>query len=306
MRNNILITGGNGLVGSAFESGVKISSKDADLTKYKQTEDVIRGKMFIHGIDSVIHTAAKVGGLGDNLSHQGDFFYRNIMMNTNIIHACHKVGIKKLVCFLSTCIFPDDIKYPITEKDIHMGPPHTSNFGYAYAKRMADIQIRAYRDEYGVKYNSVIPTNIYGPNDNFNLKSSHVVPALIHKCYLARNENRPLEIWGTGKPLREFVFSKDVAKLTEWVLENYDEDEPIILSNSTEISIKDLATLICDTMSFKGKIIWDDSKPDGQYRKHSDSSKIKKYLPEFSFTRIEDGISETIEWFEANYEKSKK
>lgn len=306
MRNNILITGGSGLIGSAFEGGIKITSKDANLTIPYEAENVIRGKMFINKIDSVIHTAAKVGGVGDNMQNQATFFYKNIMMNTNIIESCHRLGIEKLVCFLSTCIFPDKCEYPLRESDIHNGPPHNSNYGYAYAKRMAEVQIRAYREQFGHKYVSVIPTNVYGPNDNFNLQSSHVVPALIHKCYLAKLNDKPLEIWGTGKPLREFVFSKDIAKLTEWIVDNYNEEVPLILSNSNEISINDLVTLICDTIGFKGKIIWDSSKPDGQFRKPSDNQKIKSLLPHFEFTKIEDGIKETVEWFSENFENIRK
>jgi GDP-L-fucose synthase len=306
MRDNVLITGGSGLIGSAFEGGLKITSKDANLTIPYEAENVIRGKMFINKIDSVIHTAAKVGGVGDNMSNQATFFYKNIMMNTNIIESCHKLKIEKLVCFLSTCIFPDKCEYPLREKNIHDGPPHNSNYGYAYAKRMAEVQLRAYREQFGHKYVSVIPTNVYGPNDNFNLQSSHVVPALIHKCYLAKLNDKPLEIWGTGKPLREFVFSKDVAKITEWILDNYNEQEPIIISNSNEISINELVTLVCDTIGFKGKVVFDSSKPDGQFRKPSDSTKIKSLLPDFEFTKIEDGIKETVEWFSENFEKIRK
>lgn len=306
MRNSVLITGGNGLVGSAFDGGIKVSSKDYDLTKYDNAESLIRGKRFINGIDSVIHAAARVGGLGENMNHQGSFFFQNIMMNSNIIEACRKNQIEKLICFLSTCIFPDKVEYPLNDSKIHLGPPHDSNYGYAYSKRMAEVQIRAYREEYGLKYTCVIPTNIYGPNDNFNLESGHVVPVLIHKCYKAILEKKPFVCWGTGKPLREFIFSKDVAKLTEWALDNYTEETPLILSTSEETSIKDLAGLIADTMNFRGQIIWRTDAPDGQFRKPSDNSKIKSYQPNFQFTRIEDGIKSTVEWFVENYEKARK
>lgn len=306
MRNNVLITGGSGLVGSAFEGGIKVSSKEYNLIDYGNTESMIRGKIFMNGIDSVIHTAAKVGGLGDNMSHQASFFFKNIMMNTNVIEACRKTGIQKLVCFLSTCIFPDKVEYPLNEKKIHLGPPHDSNYGYAYSKRMAEVQIRAYREEYGLKYTCVIPTNIYGPNDNFNLKSGHVVPMLIHKCYKAIIEKKPFVCWGTGKPLREFIYSKDIAKLTEWTLDNYQEEAPLILSTSEETSIKELATLIADTMNYRGEIIWRTDAPDGQFRKPSDNSKIKSYLPDYKFTRLEDGIKSTVEWFIENYDKARK
>ena len=214
------------------------------------------------------------------------------------------MGLKN--CFLSTCVFPDDVEYPLTEKKIHLGEPHTSNYPYAYAKRMADIQIRAYREQYGLNYVSVIPTNIYGPNDNFNLASGHVIPSLIHKCYLAKKNDTSFSVWGSGKPLREFIYSKDVGKLTTWVLENYNEEEPIILSTSEEVSIKDVVCLIVKHMDFTGDVVWQDDKPDGQFRKPSDNSKLLSYLPDFKFTSLDNGLKETIDWFVKNYESCRK
>ena len=298
MENKILVTGGHGLVGSEFISGqyFKPTSKDYDLRKIEDTN-----RLMIKQFDSVIHCAGKVGGVGGNMSHKGEFFYDNIMMNTNVIEGARMSGVKNLVAFLSTCVFPDNVEYPLTESKIHLGPPHFSNDAYAYAKRMADVQIRAYKEQYDLNYKSVIPTNIYGPNDNYDIVNGHVIPSLIHKCYLARENKTPLTIWGTGEPLREFIFSRDVAKLTEWVLDNYNENEPIILSTSEEISIKDVTNIIVELMNFKGKIIFDSSKPDGQFRKPSDNSKIKNYLPDFKFTPLYDGLKETIEYFEKNY-----
>ena len=298
MENKILVTGGHGLVGSEFisEQYFKPISKDYDLRKREDTN-----RLMIKQFDSVIHCAAKVGGVGGNMNYKGEFFYDNIMMNTNVIEGARLTGVKNLVSFLSTCVFPDQVEYPLTESKIHLGPPHFSNDAYAYAKRMADIQIRSYNEQYGLNYKSVIPCNIYGPNDNYDIVNGHVLPSLIHKCYLARENNTPLTIWGSGKPLREFIFSKDVAKLTEWVLYNYNENEPIILSTSEEISIMDIVDIIVELMNFKGDVIFDTSKPDGQFRKPSDNSKIKNYLPDFKFTPLYDGLKETIEYFEKNY-----
>jgi GDP-L-fucose synthase len=171
---------------------------------------------------------------------------------------------------------------------------------------MTDIQIRSYNEQYGLNYKSVIPTNIYGPNDNYDIQNGHVVPSLIHKCFLARENKTPLTIWGSGTPLREFIFSKDVAKLTEWVLHNYKENEPIILSTSEEISIKDVVGMIVELMNFKGDVLFDSTKPDGQFRKPSDNSKIKNYLPNFKFTPMYEGLKETIEYFEKNYNLIRK
>jgi GDP-L-fucose synthase len=298
MENKILVTGGNGLVGSEFVGDYyfKPTSKLYDLRK---TEDANR--LMLKQFDGIIHCAAKVGGIGGNMNFKGEFFYDNIMMNTNVIEGARMSGVKNLVAFLSTCVFPDSVEYPLTESKIHLGPPHFSNDAYAYAKRMSDIQIRSYKQQYGLNYKSVIPCNIYGPNDNYNLVNGHVLPSLIHKCYLSRENKTPLTIWGSGKPLREFIFSKDVAKLTEWVLYNYNENEPIILSTSEEISIGDVVDMIVEIMNFKGEIIFDSSKPDGQFRKPSDNSKIKNYLPDFKFTPLYEGLKETIEYFEKNY-----
>ena len=224
----VLITGGTGLVGSKVTGDIRLSSKDADLRDWNQTFAIFDK----YKPEKVIHCAAKVGGIGGNMNYKGEFFYDNIMMNTNVIEAARQVGTKRLLCFLSTCVFPDDVEYPLSEEKVHLGEPHSSNYPYAYAKRMADIQIRAYREQYGVEYISVIPTNIYGPNDNFNIETGHVLPSLIHKCYLAEKNNTDFVIWGTGKPLREFIFSKDIGKLTEWALDNYTEEEPIIFSTS--------------------------------------------------------------------------
>ena len=304
MDNKILITGGYGLVGSEFtkKNYIKISSSDVDLRNTLEVDNFFKKTNF----DGIIHCAAKVGGVGSNIKYKGEFFYDNIMMNTNVIEQARKYKIKNLVTFLSTCVFPNDVKYPLTEKKIHLGPPHFSNDAYAYAKRMSDIQIRAYKEQYDLNYKSVIPTNIYGPNDNYNIENGHVIPSLIHKCYLARENKTDFTIWGSGKPLREFIFSRDVAKLTEWVLENYTENEPIILSTSDEISIRDIVDIIVELMNFKGSVNWDSSKPDGQFRKPSDNSKIKNYLPNFKFTPIYEGLKETIEYFEKNYNLIRK
>ena len=299
MENKILVTGGYGLVGTEFaqKKYVKPTSRDVDFRNTIEVNEFFNENRF----DRIIHCAGKVGGVGGNMKYKGEFFYDNIMMNTNVIESARKHDIKKLVCFLSTCVFPDNVEYPLTESKIHLGPPHFSNDAYAYAKRMADVQIRSYKEQYGLNYTSVIPTNIYGPNDNYNIENGHVIPSLIHKCYLARENKTDFTIWGSGKPLREFIFSKDVSRLTEWVLENYEENEPIILSTSDEIKIKDVVDIIVELMNYKGNVVWDKDKPDGQYRKPSDNTKIKKYLPDFKFTPLYDGLKETIEYFENNY-----
>ena len=304
----LLVTGGTGLVGSSIptvhdhHSNIKLSSKDGNLVDKEETN-----KLFsLHKPTHVVHTAARVGGVGGNMSAKGAYYYDNIMINTNVLEACRVYEVNKLVSLLSTCVFPNDIEYPLTEDKFHLGEPHESNFGYAHAKRMAEVQIRAYREQYGRKYSCVIPTNIYGPNDNFSLDHGHVVPMLIHKLYKAQRDGTDFAVWGSGKPLREFIFSRDVADLTKWVLHNYDGEDPLILSTSDEISIEHLVDLLVKEFKFTGKVKFDRSKPDGQFRKPSDNSLIKSLVPTFKFTPIEEGIKETVEWFKENYDKARR
>ena len=298
----VLVTGGYGMVGSAMESQIKLSRETCDLTNPKQTEKLFQ----LIKPDGVIHCAGKVGGIGGNSNYKGEYFYDNLMINTNVIEASRKAGVKNLVAFLSTCVFPDKVKYPLTVDQIQLGEPHESNYPYAYAKRMADVQIRAYREQYGINYTSIIPSNIYGPNDNFSLEHGHVMPMLIHKLYLAKQNKTDFIVWGSGKPLREFIYSKDIAKIAEWALFNYEGTDPLIISGDEEISIKDLVGLLVDEFKFKGKVVFDKTKPDGQLRKPSDNSKIKELLPDFEYTPFEQGIKETVNWFIENYDEARK
>jgi GDP-L-fucose synthase len=301
MKEKLLVTGGRGLVGSAINADVKLG-REFNLINSVETDQAFK----MHNPTHVIHCAGKVGGVGGNMNFKGDYFYDNLMINTNVIESARKNGVKNLVCFLSTCVFPDKVEYPLTEAKVHLGVPHDSNYPYAYAKRMADIQIRAYREQYGINYTSVIPTNIYGPNDNFSLEHGHVMPMLIHKLYKAKRDGTDFTVWGSGKPLREFIYSKDIARLAEWAVRNYNETEPIIFGTSEEVSIKDMVDLLIQEFNFKGKVVFDKDKPEGQFRKPSDNSKLKSYLPDFEFTPFEQGIKETVNWFIENYETARK
>ena len=298
----VLITGGGGMVGSAMESPIKLTRNYCDLLNRKQTN------RFFSAVkpDGVIHCAGKVGGIGGNSNYKGQYFYENILINTNVIEAARQAGVQNLVSFLSTCVFPDKVSYPLTVDQVHQGDPHDSNYPYAYAKRMADIQIRAYREQYNINYTSIIPSNIYGPNDNFSLEHGHVMPMLIHKLYLAKKNKTDFIVWGSGKPLREFIYSKDIAKIAEWVLFNYKGTDPLIVSGDEEISIKDLVGILVDEFKFKGKVKFDKTKPDGQLRKPSDNSVIKELMPGFEYTPFEKGIKETVSWFIENYESARK
>jgi GDP-L-fucose synthase len=233
----VLVTGGTGLVGNAIqqviaedpstrEEWIFLSSKDADLSNMESTRALFEKYRPTH----VIHLAAMVGGLFKNMKYPADFFRINSYINDCILRCSYEFKVVKCVSCLSTCIFPDKTTYPIDETMVHSGPPHDSNFGYAYAKRMIDIQNKAYRQQFGCNFTSVIPTNIFGPHDNFNLDDSHVIPGLIHKCYLSKMKDEPLTVFGSGKPLRQFIYSKDLARLFVWVLRHYNDVDPIILS----------------------------------------------------------------------------
>jgi GDP-L-fucose synthase len=225
-----------------------------------------------------------------------------MVMNTNVLEAARIAGVKKVVSFLSTCIFPADATYPLSTDQIHNGEPHPSNYAYAYAKRMLEVQSRAYRDQYGCNFVTIVPCNIYGPHDNYNLDSGHVIPSLIHKCYLAKQNGTNFEVWGTGKPYREFVFSKDVGHITQWALENYDSPEPLIVSPDEEINLAVLIQEIAHRMEFRGNIVYN-QEMDGIFRKPSDNSKLKSLLPDYKFVPIELGLQKSIEWFVENYNK---
>jgi len=298
-----LVTGSDGLVGSALQRLLKDESfyfanrNSADLTDFDSTLKLFRAIKPAR----VIHLAALVGGIGGNLMHSGEYFRTNILINLNVLEAAREVGVQKLVSFMSTCIFPQDSTYPLTVEQLHLGSPHPSNFGYAYAKRMLEVQSRAYREQWGLDYVVAIPTNIYGPNDNWSLTEGHVVPSLIHRAYLAKENNQPLTVWGTGNPLREFIYSADVANLAIRLLDSYSSPNPIILTSGIETSIGETVSLISEAMSFDGDIIYDSSKPDGQYRKPSDPSALKEFAPDFAFTLVKDGIDQTVDWFLSNY-----
>jgi len=307
----ILVTGGTGLVGKAIESISKnynyefifLSSKNCDLTNYLQTKQLFQKEK----PDYVIHLAAYVGGLFKNMNYMVDMFEKNVLINTNVLKCAHESNVKKLISCLSTCIFPDKTTYPINENMLHLGPPHNSNYGYAYAKRMLEIHSRAYREQYNDNFICVIPTNIYGEHDNYSLTDGHVIPALTHQCYLAKKENRPFTIKGSGKPLRQFIYSKDLAELIMWTLEEYKENENIILSvgEEDEVSIEQVALSIARSFDYEN-LIFDTSYSDGQYKKTADNNKLIKLIGNFKFTGIDDGIKKSVTWFVNNYKNCRK
>jgi len=315
----IMVTGGSGLVGEAIREVVReereqklhtrdqwifLTSKDADLRDKEQT----RALFVKHKPTHIIHLAAYVGGLYKNMRYPVEFWTYNIAINENILSLSKEFKVQKLVSCLSTCIFPDKTTYPINETMVHDGPPHSSNEAYAYAKRMIDVQNRAYAKQFGCKFTSVIPTNIYGPHDNYHLEDAHVIPALIHKFYLAKKNGTDMTVAGTGKPLRQFIYSIDLAKLFLWVLRSYDSPEPIILSvdEKAEVTIADVVTYIAKHVGFTGKIHYDTSKSDGQYKKTASNAKLRGLLPAFDFTSMDKGVEQSVKWFIANFNKARK
>jgi GDP-L-fucose synthase len=304
----VLITGGSGLVGYGIKSHVYkypdyefkfLSSHNCNLLDYQQSLEFF----YKYKPDYVIHLAANVGGLYKNMNNKVEMFEDNLQMNLNVLKICYKLGVKKVVSCLSTCIFPDQVVYPINESQLHLGPPHWSNDGYAYAKRMLAIQSQLYREQYGCNFICVIPTNIYGINDNFNLIDAHVIPALIHKCYLAKKNNKDFIINGSGKPLRQFIYNKDLGELILWTLFNYNQKDEIILSPSEEISIKEVGEIIGKEFDYEFKVEGNDD--NAQYKKTADNSKLLSLL-DYKFTSLETGLKETIEWFKNNYDLVRK
>ena len=223
-------------------------------------------------------------------------------MNTNVLYCSHKYKVKKVLSLLSTCIYPDKATYPLTEDQIHNGPPHESNYTYAYTKRMLDIQSKAYRQQFGDNFTTIVPNNLYGPEDNFDLNSSHVIPAIIRKIYEAKLNNSNVEMWGDGSALREFTFVNDLSNIILFMLESYNDKEPINVGNTNEYSIKFLVETISKILNFNNEIIWDITKPSGQLRKKSSGKKFRLiYGTNFNYTKLEDGLEKTCEWFKENY-----
>ena len=308
-EEKILVTGGTGMVGyslkwgHAYGNGIPnatfISSKDYDLREKEQVE-----AMFIkYEPKYVIHLAARVGGVKANTDYVADFYYDNVMINTNVLHAAKNHKVEKLVSLLSTCVYPDNMTYPLLEKNIHNGRPHDSNFGYAYAKRMLEVQSRAYRQQYECNFITVVLNNLFGENDNFDYENSHVIPAMIRKIYEAKQSGNIVKLWGDGSPLREFTYSGDLAEVLLFLLENYDDPSPINIGQTTEHSIKETAELICKILEYdKSNIFWDTSKPMGQMRKPSDNSRLMKLgWEKAQFTDFRVSLEKTCDWFVDNY-----
>jgi len=294
-----LVTGSDGLLGSALKrllgnDHIFLTRKKCDLLN---AEDV---DSFFHvnrsNFDTVIHCAAVVGGVFANMNGNKQFFDQNYIINRNVLESAYKCEVKNFVSILSTCVFPDNIEYPLTPDKINLGPPHDSNRGYSYAKRFLLYQTEMFGKFLNKNWFSVIPTNMYGENDYFNLEKSHLIPALIRKAYEASKNEEEFVVWGDGNPLRQFVCSDDAAKLILWAIENWKQDRPFMLVDDKEYSIKSIANIIAKKFNInENRIKYDISKPNGQLRKKASSD-----CNDYDFISLESGISKTIDWFIEN------
>lgn len=306
-NRRIIVTGGAGFLGTHLVKKLKQSGcknifipkiEDYDLVKMEDVKRMYKDSK----PDMVIHLAAVVGGIGANRENPGKFFYDNLMMGVQLMEAARQNGIKKFVALGTICCYPKFTSVPFKEEDLWNGYPEETNAPYGLAKKMLLVQSQAYRQQYGFNSVFLMPVNLYGPGDNFNPQSSHVIPALIKKCFDAVKENKDeIVVWGTGKATREFLYVEDCAEGIILATEKYNKPDPVNLGAGFEISIKYLVELIAKLTDFKGKIVWDSTKPDGQSRRCLDTTKAEK---EFGFknkTSFENGLKKTIEWYKRNY-----
>jgi len=302
----IYIAGHNGLVGSAlwrhfsklgFQNLIGWSSKELDLRDNAATRRAILGAK----PECIIMAAAKVGGIKANSSFPVEFLNDNLRIQTNIFEAAHEANVNKLLFLGSSCVYPKFAQQPIQENSLLTGELESTNSAYAIAKIAGILQVQSYRKEYKRNWISAMPTNLYGPNDNFDLQSSHVLPALIRKFHEAKiNGVETLDLWGSGTPLREFLHTDDLANACHFLLENYDGDVPINVGWGKDLTIRDLAGMISEIVKYNGKIKWDSTQPDGTQRKVLDTTLINS-LGWKPTVELRDGIKSTYAWFQESY-----
>jgi GDP-L-fucose synthase len=302
-HKSIVVTGGAGFLGrqvvaQLIEAGANpemISiprSRDCDLTQMSACEAAVKDQ------DLVIHLAAHVGGIGLNREKPAELFYDNLMMGTQLIHAAYQAGVEKFVCVGTICAYPKFTPVPFKEDDLWIGYPEETNAPYGIAKKALLVQLEAYRQQYGFNGIYLLPVNLYGPEDNFNPRSSHVIPALIRKVYEAQQRgDTEIPVWGDGSPSREFLYSTDAARGIVMATQRYNDADPVNLGTNNEIKIRDLIETICDLMEFKGEILWETDQPNGQPRRCLDTQRAKD---RFGFTAqvgFREGMKQTIDWY---------
>ncbi len=299
----ILITGGAGFLGSHLVEALQARgiSPTQITTPRKEELDLRRWehcRMAVEGQDVVIHLAAAVGGIGINREKPGEFFYDNLIMGAQLMEAARLAGVEKFVAIGTICAYPKFTPIPFHEEDLWNGYPEETNAPYGLAKKMLLVQAQAYRQQYGFNAIYLLPVNLYGPGDNFDPRSSHVIPALIKKCVDAvENGDERIVVWGDGSPTREFLYVEDCAEGILLATEHYDGPEPVNLGSGMEISIRDLAHLIAELTSFQGEIVWDTSKPNGQPRRCLDVSRAERYFGFRAKTDFREGLKRTVGWY---------
>ena len=299
----VVITGGAGFLGRRVVAELKARgyndlfvarSNVYDLTEQSCVRDLIHGQK----PDLVIHLAAVVGGIGANMDNPGKYFYDNIMMGVMLLEECRKAAVKKVLALGTVCAYPKFAPTPFREEELWNGYPEETNAPYGLAKKMLLVQSQAYRKQYGMNSVYLLPVNLYGPEDSFDESKSHVIPALIKKCMDAKvNGAQEIVLWGDGTPTREFLYVDDAARGIVDAAERYNDSMPVNLGSSFEIKISDLAALIAKTTGFDGKIVWDETKPNGQPRRNLDTSKAKKLFGFEASTSLEEGLKATVEWY---------
>lgn len=302
----IVVTGGSGFLGGFVVNKLKemgcnnlFTPKSVDYNLVEK--DKVKQLYKDFEPDIVIHLAAVVGGIGANRENPGKFFYDNLMMGVNLIEEGRLYGIEKFVCIGTICAYPKYTPIPFKEDELWNGYPEETNAPYGIAKKVLLVQLQAYKEQYGFNGIYLLPVNLYGPNDNFDPKISHVIPALIKKCLEAIREKRnEVVIWGTGNATREFLYVEDCAMGIVLATERYGGGDPVNLGAGFEISIKELVKKICEMTGFKGEIVWDTSKPDGQPRRMLDTSKAEKLFGFKAKTSLDEGLRKTIQWYKEN------
>jgi len=299
----VCVTGGAGFLGSyVLEKLAARGAKDVFVPRIEEF-DLVKPEAIHRMLDEarpdlILHLAAHVGGIGANRAHPAEFFYDNLMMGVQLIHEAWKRGVQKFVALGTVCAYPKFTPVPFREDDLWNGYPEETNAPYGLAKKMLLVQAQAYRQQYGFNTIFLIPVNLFGPGDNFDLESSHVIPALIRKCVEARDRGEPeVAVWGDGSPTREFLYVEDAAEGILLAAERYDGSEPVNLGSGREIRIKDLAETIARLTEFPGKIVWDASKPNGQPRRALDISRAEALFGFRAQMPFEEGLRRTIEWY---------
>ncbi len=305
----ICVTGGTGFLGQHLVRNLQSKgAHDIFIPRYPEY-DLVKGEDIARMLadaqpDIIIHLAAHVGGIGANLARPAEFFYDNLMMGVQLMHQAWQRGVEKVVALGTICAYPKYTPIPFKEEHVWDGYPEETNAPYGLAKKMLLVQSQAYRQQYGFNSIFLLPVNLYGPGDNFDLASSHVIPALIRKCIEAKEQGADeIVAWGDGSPTREFLYVEDAAEGIALATQYYNRSDPVNLGSNFEISIKDLTELIARLTGFEGRVRWDTSKPNGQPRRKLDTTRAKEYFGFSAKTNFEDGLRKTIDWYLTNRSK---